>query len=160
MATLDQLLSGIKMRAESRNMKKLKWDELTDGICSVLIKYFIISIFCKSWTLMLLWSKVLCCPLVDSLMIFLWLFSLFDPLTLHLRPLLGAQWYLVFGLRREKCFRNIQMSRVQLRGESHPLPAAAGQRSVLNCQSSGENWIPSYLLSSTHCDVQVNKTPN
>lgn len=94
---------------------------------------------------MFLWSKLLCCPLHDSLMIFLRLLS-FCLILLTFAPLLGSQWYLVFGLRHKKYFRSVQMSRVQHRGEPDPLYAAAGQRSVLNCQSPGRDRISAHLM--------------
>lgn len=94
---------------------------------------------------MFLWSKLLCCPLHDNLMIFLWLLS-FCLILLTFAPLLGSQWYLVFGLRHKKYFRSVQMSRVQHRGEPDPLYAAAGQRSVLNCQSPGRDRISAHLI--------------
>lgn len=93
-------------------------------------------------------------------MIFLALFFFFYSsliLTLYLRSLLGTQWYLVFGLRHKKYFRSLQMSRVQLRGEPDPLYTAAGQRSVLNCQSSGRDTITAYLTLGMCYDVKVTR---
>lgn len=77
-------------------------------------------------------------------MIFPLIFSRFDPFTPA--PRLGSQWYLVFDLRHKKYLRSVQMSRVQLRGEPYPLPAAAGQRSVLNCHSPVRGRISVYAM--------------
>lgn len=52
------------------------------------------------------------------------------------------------------------MSRVQHRGEPDPLHTAAGQRSVVICQSPRRDKISAYLMFKhvLRCVVQVNET--
>lgn len=113
-------------RIEKHEKIKVSW---TDGTCGVWFKFFEIYI---SFTFV--WRERPCLlPSGVSWSSFLLFFS---PLILSPCPLPpGSQWFLVFNLRHKEYLRSVQMSRVQLRGEPHPLLAAAGQRSVVNSQS-------------------------
>lgn len=115
-------------RIEKHEKIKVSW---TDGTCSVSMKFTFFHIhFRRAILSSPLWSRDLpsCC---------------FSPLILlpSPPPSSGSQWFLVFDLRHKEYLRSVQMSRVQLRGEPHPLLAAAGQRSVLNRQSQGSETL-------------------
>lgn len=88
---------------------------------------FIISIFCM--------SIIFDVPLKESVLLSSSMTASLSSSNFSFFLIVGTQWYLVFGLRHKKYFRSVQMSRVQHRGEPDPLYPAAGQRSVLNCQS-------------------------